>query len=218
MEQNETKQNRYNNTKIYKIIHPETGYFYIGTTCDRLSKRLCYHKSKAKEYPNRSIYKCFNEISWENVKIILIDQISVNNREEQLRIENKYIETHIDDEKCLNSNFSFLGLSKEEYQHQYNKKYYQANKNEINKKNNDYRNNNIDRMKKYQKSFYEINRADILQKVKEYQEANKVKINCVCGGKYINRHKQQHEKTKIHKSYVDSGADDDIKKLSLEMK
>ena len=45
-------QNRYENGKIYKLIDQESEYFYIGSTCDTLSKRLYRHKAAAKTKPN----------------------------------------------------------------------------------------------------------------------------------------------------------------------
>ena len=51
------KNNRYENTKIYKLIHPDSGYFYLGSTCDRLSKRLNKHKKDAKIHVDRKVIK-----------------------------------------------------------------------------------------------------------------------------------------------------------------
>ena len=64
--------NRYENTKIYKLIHPDSGYYYIGSSCDRLSRRLCDHKKKAKLYTDRKVFKAFNELGWSDIKIVLI--------------------------------------------------------------------------------------------------------------------------------------------------
>ena len=64
--------NRYENSKIYKLIDQDSGYYYIGSTCSNLTQRLCNHKSRAKTYPDRKVYKAFVDIGWENVEIILV--------------------------------------------------------------------------------------------------------------------------------------------------
>ena len=54
------ENNRYNNTKIYKLYEVTKGYFYIGSTCSTLSKRLSEHKHVAIRQPETKVYKCFN--------------------------------------------------------------------------------------------------------------------------------------------------------------
>ena len=46
MEENKTKveYNRYNNSKIYKLVNSVDDAFYIGSTTAQLSKRLSWHK------------------------------------------------------------------------------------------------------------------------------------------------------------------------------
>ena len=70
----DTKRNLYENSKIYKIIDTVNDYFYIGSTTQRLSKRLSGHKEKAKKFPERQVYRYFNSVSWENVKILLVSE------------------------------------------------------------------------------------------------------------------------------------------------
>ena len=71
MIENKKKEfNRYENSKIYKLIDPDSGYYYIGSSCGPLTQRLCKHKSYASIKPEIKIYKCFNQIRWNNVKIM----------------------------------------------------------------------------------------------------------------------------------------------------
>ena len=112
--------NRYENSKVYKLIEPNSGFFYIGSTCDTLSKRFGRHKTTAKTKPDIKVYKCFNEIGWENVKIVLIQELYLENKEQLLRAENDVIEANVHDEKCLNSSLAWTGLDRKEY----NKKYF----------------------------------------------------------------------------------------------
>ena len=56
------KFNRHENNKIYKLINPDSGYYYFGSTCGPLALRLCRHKSAAKIYPEIKVYKVYDEI------------------------------------------------------------------------------------------------------------------------------------------------------------
>jgi hypothetical protein len=65
---------------------------YVGSTTQPLSKRLVGHKTDAKKYPERSLYKHFLEIGWEHVQIILIEDYLCENKEELERRERYFIE------------------------------------------------------------------------------------------------------------------------------
>jgi len=86
---------------------------------------LCGHKSDAKKNPERKVYKAFNELGWEHVKIILIEEHFLENRDQQLREESRVIQMHIHDEKCLNSIRPWVSQEEERVRH---KKYYEENK------------------------------------------------------------------------------------------
>ena len=114
------EHNRYNNGRIYKIVDTVNGYFYIGSTCNPLTKRLSKHKYDSKRQPERSVYKYFNSIKWENVKIILITECYLDNKEQLLREEDNYIQMYNDNPLCLNIKRAFV--TKEETK-EYNKEY-----------------------------------------------------------------------------------------------
>ena len=44
-------QNKSHNTKIYKLEHLESGFFYVGSTIQALSKRPACHKKDAVREP-----------------------------------------------------------------------------------------------------------------------------------------------------------------------
>ena len=102
MEIKQTKKNL-QNSKIYKLLDTVNDHFYIGSTTNQLSKRLYEHKRASMKAPQRKVYKYFNSIGWDNVKIILIENISVQNRQELIREEYKVIEKFKDEPLCLNS-------------------------------------------------------------------------------------------------------------------
>ena len=100
-----TNINKDHKTNIFKLIDYASGFLYIGSTTQRLSKRLKEHKNKTKR-SNSHMYVTFNEIGRENVVFILLDCIKCENKKEQLRLEDKIICEHKEDEKCL----SFIPL------------------------------------------------------------------------------------------------------------
>ena len=102
-EKNDIEENRYSNSKVYKLVSSCDDYFYIGSTTTSLSKRLYSHKQKSKRYPDRRVYKHFNAVGWEHVKIVLISEHLLNSREQLFREENEHIVVHKNNEFCLNS-------------------------------------------------------------------------------------------------------------------
>ena len=83
--------------------------------------RLCRHKSDAKKHPERKVNSAFNDIGWSRVKIILLQELYLENKDELLRAENDVIMAHIHDAKCLNSNKAWTGLDNKEYKKEYAK-------------------------------------------------------------------------------------------------
>ena len=125
------ENNRYNNSKIYKMYDMINGYFYIGSTSDKLSKRFSNHKPRARLSKDMKVYKCFNEIGWENVKIVLMEEHYLENKEQQLREEDRVIQMYFDDPKCLNSLRPFVPEEEQTRQQKEKmKEYYQSHKNE----------------------------------------------------------------------------------------
>ena len=126
------ENNRYNNSSIYKMQDQVNGYFYIGSLCYPLSKRLYWHKQNAKQRPEQKAYKYFNSIGWDNVKIVLIEEHYLDNKQQLLREEDKVIQMYIHDEKCLNSYRAFVAPEEAQETHKiYNEQYYKQNKDMI---------------------------------------------------------------------------------------
>ena len=171
------EKNRYNNSKVYKLIDTVNQYFYIGSTCLPLSKRLYDHKQTAKRDTERKVYKYFNQIGWDNVKIILHHELYLDNKEELLRAENDVIMAYIDDPKCLNSIRSLLNDDqRKEYVKDHNK---------------EYRENNKEKLKEMFKQYYEAKIEKALEK-----------YTCSCGAIIANCSKLRHERTKFHQSWL----------------
>ena len=57
----------YKNGKIYKLVNDELNLTYYGSTCNELRKRLCDHKSQAKN-KNYTILR-FKKSKHQNILI-----------------------------------------------------------------------------------------------------------------------------------------------------
>ena len=190
--QNIMNTNRYENSKVYKLITTVDDTFYIGSTCSSLSKRLNGHKKNAKKEKNKDtrVYEHLNKIGFENVKIILINEFVLENGEQLRREENNYIEMYKNDPNCLNSIRAFRSIEeKREYDRIRNK---------------------TEKRIQYSKDLYQKNKETYCQRQKIYVQTNKEKIKerkgkiciCECGSQYTHDHKLRHERTKKHINYI----------------
>jgi predicted GIY-YIG superfamily endonuclease len=91
----------YSKGKVYKL-QCEDGHYYIGSTCDRLSNRLCRHKVDSLRYESR-LYAYIKTIGWECVRIVLIEEFPCESKEQLIRKEDEHIRHHQFDPMCLNT-------------------------------------------------------------------------------------------------------------------
>ena len=77
---------RYDNSIIYKLYDDVTKHFYIGSTVQPLNIRLSGHKYSSRSQPNTKVYKHFNNIGWNNVKIEPIIHVSLSTRQQLLEL------------------------------------------------------------------------------------------------------------------------------------
>jgi group I intron endonuclease len=166
---------RYAKAKIYRLVNNIDNEFYVGSTCNTLSKRLYRHKTSSNLKPNRLVYRHFNKIGWENVSIVLIEECPCKNKMELLRKERQCIET-----LQPNLNKQVPTRTKQEY--------YKQNIDTINKKHKEYYENNKDAIIETAKRRYEKNKDVISEKDKQRYEKNK--------GIILEKHKQYREKNK----------------------
>jgi len=98
MEQNgNIKPSKYNHGKIYKLVD-SSGFYYVGSTCTSLSKRLSGHKAMSKTKTERKLYK--HIMDWDEIRIVLIEEVNVENKEQLTKEEDKFINRN--DPFCLN--------------------------------------------------------------------------------------------------------------------
>jgi len=218
----------YSKGKIYKLVNSVDTKIYVGATCGTLRLRKNAHKCKSKSDPDMTVYKHLNIVGWENVDIILIEEIKCNNKMELSRRERYWIDEL---KPVLNTS-----LPLQTYQEWYDKNkhvklakqkiYYDDNKEIILKRNRVagkiYRENNKEIIKDRRKIYRENNKEHMLEKEKIYRENNRVRVNenvaryrerkrdnikCPCGGSYdngFNCKKVRHFRTAKHKKYMDT--------------
>lgn len=170
--------------KVYKLLCND-GYYYIGSTKAALKHRLFDHKKHSLIFPDRKVYKHILTCGWENTKIVCIEDVKCNSREELYKKENEYIKKSLSDPLCLN--IKMAHQTKEELLEQ-QKKYLQENKEKVDAYHAKYRLDNAEKRCEYtrqyilehpeevkasRKAYYETNKAEIIEKQKAYVEANK---------------------------------------------
>ena len=82
----------YKNGKIYKLVSDNTNNIYIGSTCNKLCKRLYHHRWDAKNHQISSS-KLF---IYDDIKIILIEDYPCERKEQLLSRERYWIEINKD--------------------------------------------------------------------------------------------------------------------------
>jgi len=210
---------RYDNAIIYKIcsLDPTVTDFYIGSCCN-FARRKNGHKSTCNN-PNSSHHNIYIYVKirenggWENFQMIQLLAYPCNSKRELELKEREYIEV-----LKPTLNLKIPTRTQKEYRQdnieqikEYNKEYYEQNKDKFSERSKEYRKENIDKIKAY----LEANREKIQIRKKDYDEVyrsiNKDKIQehksqkflCQCGVEYTHNHKSRHEKTKIHIQYID---------------
>jgi len=145
--------NKYNNSKIYKLVCNNTGLNYYGSTIQTLPKRLYEHKRS-----NDS--KAYEIIKNGNFEIILVEIFNCNSKLELEKKERYYIENN----ECINKNIPTR--TKREY--------YEKNKEMLKEKHkekiNEYRLNNKQKANEYAKKYYLLNKEKHKEYYKEYNK------------------------------------------------
>lgn len=92
--------NRYENGKIYMIESASAGLIYYGSTCMPLAKRLHQHRKTLKRYTRgkHSFYTSFDVLDHDDHKIVLVEEVKCENKQQLLAREAHYIRTN----ECVN--------------------------------------------------------------------------------------------------------------------
>jgi hypothetical protein len=109
--------NKYQNGKIYTIRSPYTEFYYIGSTCQPLSKRFYEHRinydryfKKYGSYPRKKHWiTSFHIFQQGECYIELLENYACNNRDELIRREGELIRLNKD--KIINKNDPYVSVS-----------------------------------------------------------------------------------------------------------
>ena len=144
----------YNNSKIYKIeptCEHDEGDIYIGSTTNKLlCQRMASHRCEYKKYKDGSCnskvmsFDIFDKYGLDNVKIVLIELVNANSKDELILKESEYIRNT----KCVNKVIP-------------------------NRTQKEWKSVNKDKITKHLKKYYEANKELIKIKKKQYYENNK---------------------------------------------
>ena len=131
-------ENKYHNSKIYKLVDISNNKMYIGSTTKDLKLRLQQHIKDSRSNKTVSSDLIIKEFGPENVKIELIKAVKCENRLELCKLEGEYIR----ELQCVNKNIA--GRTLKEYKEEekenllirnreYIMNYYHRNKDKFNK-------------------------------------------------------------------------------------
>jgi len=159
----------YQNGRIYQLTCNITGQKYIGSTTQKLCRRLTGHVT---DYKRGRIMSSGKIIANGNYSIILIEEVDCDNKEQLLKRERFYIESM----DCVNKQIPMR--TDAEYRCDNIEKYKL------------YRISNKDKLKQQKQEYYIDNKEKTIQKQKKYNIDNKEKIQDY-KKQYYNNKKQE---------------------------
>ena len=184
----------YSKGKIYKIWDIHYTKCYVGSTVETLNNRFAKHKDKYKHYLNKThffttVFGIFDEFGVENCKIELVENCSVNSKEELLAKEGEHIRA------CECVNRCVAGRTQKKYREEFpefikhiNHQHYQDNRQYRLEQVKEYARNNPDKVKE--------------TKRKQYEKIKDKKYTCECGATVLQTGKSRHLKTNKHQQYL----------------
>ena len=175
--------NKYNESKIYKIVDNTNGNIYVGSTtqtylCQRLQGHVKNYKQYLKGAKNKYMTS-FIILENRNYDILLLENVECNTKDELKVRERHYIETL----KCVNKNIPGRSF----------KEYYDANP-EYNKQ----RNKKYDEENKEKRQQYRMDNKD---KILERKQRTFV---CECGAMIQCYSNAKHLQSKKHQKFMDT--------------
>ena len=222
----------YSKGKIYKILNNKTPDVYVGSTCQKLSKRLANHKTRLNEGKETLLYNKMRDLGDKNFYIELVEDYPCENGEQLKRREGEVIR------EIGTLNEKIAGRTKQEYAEEHrdeinlkkrenyqnnkekvlvkHKEHYEENKERINERHKKYNEENKDKLQEYRDSrkdkkkienqeYWENNKDELKQKNKEWVGRNSEKILCpICNHTYPKYDKSHHIKRKYHQQALEN--------------
>ncbi len=142
-------EERYNKSKIYKIVDNTNSQCYIGSTIESLRRRLSKHRAHYKQFQNnkKNYISSFEILKNDNYDIILLEEFSCETKE-QLHARERY---WIEKTECVNmlipsrTDEEWRELHRDD-KREYDKQYRENNKEKINERGKQYRENNKEKI------------------------------------------------------------------------
>ncbi len=150
----------YANGKIYKLVNNVDAEFYVGSTTSTLSRRLHFHKHHQVKNKKTRVYQHLDEIGWDNVDIVLVENYPCESKIELHQRERYWIET-------LKSSLNMAIPTRT------HKEWLEVNKEHVKDYKKKYNTDNAEAVKQYRKKRYDENHERMLEEAKRYREANK---------------------------------------------
>lgn len=194
---------------FYKIVCNDSGLIYVGSTIQPIEKRLQAHEYNYRLYlENRyNFTTSFTIIEKNNYTIQLIECVECVDRKQRNSIELLHIlnENSVNKYQPGRDRKKYKIDNKERIKEQ-STQYRQDNKEKIKEQGMQYRQDSKEKIKQY----YNDNKENLKEYQRQYQRDNKERIDrkrnekfiCPCGGKYTDRHKSRHMRTKKHIDYL----------------
>jgi hypothetical protein len=219
--------NPYRNGKIYTIRSYQTDRFYIGSTCNSLSKRLHGHRGNYNKYKNgkQNYMTSYEIMQYDDNYIELLELCPCSSNMELHRREGELIRQH---DNCVNKVIAgrthkeyyeenkehLSSLHKEYYERnkerllplnrQNNKEYYKLNKEEVDEKHRQYYNTNKESVNQKHNLYYSHNKQQLnITARRKYQAKAKDVRACECGVVYDNANKSTKNRHITHKQHQD---------------
>lgn len=194
----------YANGKIYSIRSHQTEKYYIGSTCQTLTKRLSKHKANYNDWKKngKGYITSFEILKFDDAYIELLVQHPCENKDQLRKKEGESIREHKNN--CVNLVIpkrtpQEYNVDNKEQKSEYWKSYYDKNKNELLKKHKEHYNENKEQIQKYTKQY----RDNHQEQIQDYMKVYRAKVTeCACGITYGHAHKARHERTQTHKAYL----------------
>jgi predicted GIY-YIG superfamily endonuclease len=182
---NHITTNIYKNGKVYRIQCID-GHFYIGSTTQKLNRRLNHHIQLSKK-DSTNFYNHMKELGWENAHIELIEDYPCETSKELHQREDHYIKTNIDNPLCLNQKRAFLSEDGRVYE---KNQYTEQHRQEANERTKEYRAAHHEEILEKEAAYREAHREELARKQREYIRENKEKIK-ESRANYLVEHKEQ---------------------------
>ena len=196
--------------KVYKLTNKIDNKIYVGSTCKSLSQRLQGHKDKSKENPTQPVYAHINNIKWDNVDIVLIENYPCDTKKELLYRERYYIELLKSE---LNTIKPIESTDERLLRHRIRSSLQRQNNPEATRiRNHNNYHKHIEKRKEQGRKYYQANAEKIKEQHKIWCEKTREKINEQLKIRYENNKESIKAKCKIYRQNNAGKQSENIKK------